>query len=680
VFALSASARVALAGAMLVFPCALPAATNEEPGLPWEALQEALAAEGDPEEAADGSGLDAGELADDVLRDAAAFREHPADVNTAGFRDLLRVPFMDPGAALRIVAARGATGGFAATEDLVTLGCLTPDAYAAVRPYITVVAPDPAVVGNEPSAGAPGAGPGEPATAEADDALRWSLLTRCSLSTGASEPAYPGPGTFVRLRLSRGEALHLGLACERDPGEDSFTDHTAFHAEWQAVRSSLDLRIGLGDLSVSWAQGLAAGSSGIASSAGYPSRRDRLQGYDGAAEASARRGVFAAVARGSLTAQVVLARTRLDASLDESGLVASLRSSGWHRTEGERSGRDALEEQMVGARVVFAPRDGCRAGLTAMRFDYDPPFAEGDPERQRFRFSGSGLRLGGADALVSGERWQAGAEVAVTDGGGVAGVAAAKARLGSATAAFGVAHVARDYWSPLGGGAPGASGGTNGTGAWLSAEYRTGEGTKAWCEMAVSRRPWRSYLSELPDGRRRLSLGIERALGAMGRASVTVRETLRSTEGGEPARSVCESSRLLRADWRSTGDPGLSVSVIRATALVDSLAGAPRAAGGRAVLGSALVLALRMETSLGERTRLDVGVLGVSRQGDAAPIVQYEPRLSGEFGLVSLNASGARWYARLRSGLGFGVGITARVAGGPEHGRVEVGIGIEAGG
>jgi hypothetical protein len=259
-------------------------------------------------------------------------------------------------------------------------------------------------------------------------------------------------------------------------------------------------------------------------------------------------------------------------------------------------------------------------------------------------------------------------------------VAAAKARLGRATAAFGVSHLARDYWSPLGGGAPGASGGTNGTGAWLRAEYRSGEGVKAWCEVAVSRRPWRSYLSELPDGRRCLSLGVERALGALGRCSVTLRETLRSTEGGEPVRSISEWSRLARADWRSVGEPGFSISVIRATALVDSVPGASRADGGQAVCGSALVVALRMETSLGERTRLDAGILGVSRRGDAPPIVQYEPRLPAEFGLVSLNAPGARWYARLRSGLCFGVGITARVAGGPEHGRVEVGIGIEAGG
>jgi len=136
-------------------------------------------------------------------------------------------------------------------------------------------------------------------------------------------------------------------------------------------------------------------------------------------------------------------------------------------------------------------------------------------------------------------------------------------------------------------------------------------------------------------------------------------------------------SRLVRADWKSAGDPELSLSALRATAPVDSVLSV---AGGEVASGSALVVAVRLGTSLGDHTRLDAGIIGVSRKGDAPSVVQYEPRLSGEFGLVSLNASGTRWYARLRSGLRFGVGLTARVAGGPQRGRVEAGIGIEVGG
>ncbi len=250
---------LAAAGVLLAAACVTSAAAAEEAGLPWDELREALADEGDAE-TGDGTSVDADELVEDVIRDAAAFREHPVDVNTAGVRDLLRVPFMEAGAALRIVAARAAGGVFAATEDLVAAGCLTPEAYAVVRPYITVIMPGlPEESARPDSAGA-----------RPDDSWRWSALSRTTLAAGgASAPG--GPGTFVRLRLSRGDGLAVGVACEKDQGEDSFADHTALCAEWQALRSPLDVRVGLGDLTVSWAQGLIAGSSGIATTGGYPS-------------------------------------------------------------------------------------------------------------------------------------------------------------------------------------------------------------------------------------------------------------------------------------------------------------------------------------------------------------------------------------------------------------------------
>jgi len=629
--------------------------------VPWDELRDALAADAGAD---DQDGLDArlDDLAADALRDAAAFREHPVDVNAAGVRELLRVPFLEPGAALRIVAARASSGPFATTGDLVAHGCLSAEAFAAVAPYVVVKAP----VGSEPL------GSGDPAPAM-PEGFAWSALSRGAFAWGTAE-ASGAPGTFARFRLSRGDGLRVGVACERDQGERSLTDHVAFGVEWHALGagSPVDVRLVLGDLSVGWAQGLVAGSSGIVSTDGYPGRSDRVRPYDGSAEVVARRGVHARVSRGPVVAQVVLARTRLDASLDDSGLVTALRPSGSHRTDSELEGRDALTEEMTCIRVTVEPRAGWRIGATAARFAYAPAFAPGDPERQRFRFSGSGLRLSGADVLFAGERWHAAGEAAVTDEGAVAWLGAAKVTAGRATAALGAAHLARDYWSPLGAGAPGASGGTNGTGAWLRVRYRPGDGVDAWCELAVSRRPWRSYLNELPDGRRRFSLGVERSLGSLGRASVRARETVADTETGDPRRTAMVTTRLARADWRSTADPGLAVTVIRATSAADS-------AGTEAVLGSLLALGVRFETTLGA-ARLGTGCFAVSSRGEPPAVAVYEPRLPGEFGLLTLRESGTRWYARIRACLPFGAGVTARVAGGPGHGRVDAGIGIEFGG
>lgn len=680
-FASAARALLAASIVVAVASQALPARADGAPSSPddvvqapepGDALDIAAALEAAGVFAYDGEPAgDVGALADDLLREAAAFREHPLDVNSAPLGNLLRLPFLDPGAALRIVAARAEGGPFATTEELVDRGCLSPEAYALVAPYVTAVAPRDAVAGAAGNAGARTARAAGNARAAPAPALRWSALVRGSSSSTVASRA---PGSFARLRAAHGDRLRLGLACERDQGEASLADHAALGAEWRPVEG---LRVGVGDLGVAWGQGLVAGASGIASVAGFPRRSERLRIYDGASESTARRGAYAEAERGILRAQVVLARTRLDAGLNAEGLVSSLRASGLHRTDGERAGRDALEEELVAVRLTLAPRPGARFAATVARFRYDPAFAAGDPERQRFRFAGSALRLGGADALLRGERWQVGAEVAATEDGAAAWAGAAKASLGRAAVAFGAARFAPDYWSPLGSGAPGVPGGMNGAAAWLRVAYRPAAGTEAWCEALVTRRPWRSYLCELPDGRRQLAFGIERPFGALGRVSLTLRETARFTEGGDPRRGVREVARSARLDWRASGDPRFTVSALRAAQAARAESAGP---GGESATGSAFALGVRTESPVGDRARLDAGCFVVSRRGDAPTLTVYEPRLPGEFGLVSLNASGARWYARLRAGLGAGVGISARVAGGPGRGRLDAGAAIEYGG
>jgi hypothetical protein len=96
-------------------------------------------------------------------------------------------------------------------------------------------------------------------------------------------------------------------------------------------------------------------------------------------------------------------------------------------------------------------------------------------------------------------------------------------------------------------------------------------------------------------------------------------------------------------------------------------------------VGSLLALGVRLETALGA-ARLETGCFVVSSRGDPPRVTVHEPRLPGEFGLVTLSGSGTRWYARVRACFPLGAGVTARVAGGPGHGRVDAGIGIEFGG
>jgi hypothetical protein len=80
------------------------------------------------------------------------------------------------------------------------------------------------------------------------------------------------------------------------------------------------------------------------------------------------------------------------------------------------------------------------------------------------------------------------------------------------------------------------------------------------------------------------------------------------------------------------------------------------------------------------RLRFSAGVTSIASKGSPPVTVKYEPGLPGAFSLHCLNASGTRWYIRLRSGLRSGAVLTLVVAGGPRSGHSEFGIAIEAGG
>ena len=114
-----------------------------------------------------------------------------------------------------------------------------------------------------------------------------------------------------------------------------------------------------------------------------------------------------------------------------------------------------------------------------MSFGYSPALGAGDPIRQTFRFTGEDLEIASLDVLLRGEQWRAGAECAATSAGGSAFVVSALLREGRVATRVGCGHLSREYWAPLGGGLPGASGGTNGTSAWAGVEYRATDALRA---------------------------------------------------------------------------------------------------------------------------------------------------------------------------------------------------------
>ena len=617
---------------------------------------------------------DATDLIEALVREAAALRANPLDVNSSTVAELARVPGLDPAEAAAIVAFVRSSGPVVSLDELALGGPLSSARLRSVRPYLVCLGRAAAAM-SAPEVDVAEEAPLEwsariRATARVDPKDEWAASSAADLARAAR--------SFCRVRVSRAH-WRAGLGIERDPWERSALDHVSGYVAREVASADTPVRptatgrvadlfagtalsFTAGDMLVHWGQGLLASSAMFSSTGSLPRTSDVVRGYDGASETTARRGLGVTVSRGAVTAHLVGQRTSLDASCED-GLVTSIRSSGYHRTDGERSGENALMESSLAGRVEVAATDRLCLSVSAASFDYSPGLAEGDPERQRFRFNGDHLDAVSMDMRCASDEWSCGAEAAATSVGGRAFVAAVRFRGRTLSARAGCGHLTREFWVPSGGGLPGVSGGTNGSSAWLGVRLRPTRALAGRVSILLTGSPWRKYYHELPTRGERVTFGVEG--DAPGIGTVDVEHRVRTSIEGvdETERNVSSRTGIT---LRTEGESGLVLSYIGSSTRENE-----------EDVGSLSVVSLRWEIALGESSLLSAGASSVTRLGDPDPVLVYEPGLPGSFSLRGLNTSGTRWYIRLKTVLGEELGVSARLAGGPERGRVALGLCID---
>lgn len=617
--------------------------------------------EGGPAPALDG-GDEISDLLEALMREMAALRATPVDLNSAGVGELLRIPLLEPSEAAAIVALREEAGRITCVEDLERSGILSSSLARALRPYVTV-SPQP----ERPA----------PLVRAAPTGPSWDVRVSSQFRVDPDDPwSFPtldaasavAPRARVRARL--GGAWRAGIAFERDAGERRLLDHAAFHVSFgdpgtrDSDAGSPRLAIVAGDVVADWAQGLLLSGARFAGAEALPRSGDRARGYDGMAERFARRGAFVAVARGGVSAQVLLARTSLDAALDDEGLVSTIRASGYHRSEGERAGCRALTETAVASRLVFGPAHGLAVGVSGLRLCYDPALAPGDAERQRFRPSGPEVIAASADVKLEGRRWRLAAEAAGTAEGGRAVLLSARARGGMATARGGFGYASRDFWMPTGQGVPCVSGGTNGAAGWLGVEYGSPSSWRIRSAVIVAGHPWRTYTSEMPPSSVRTSAAIEAPIEGVGR--ITLEARVRSVSRSREC-TVESSSSVAKVALRTSGRVPLSIFAAAASSESEG-----------SEEGAVSAFGVRADIAVASRAAVAFGLTSVTDRGRGGQLSQYEPSLPGEFAVRSLNAAGMRWYIRATSTLSAVMAATLKLSGGPEPGTWQAGLSIEA--
>jgi hypothetical protein len=628
---------------------------------------------------------EADDFLDELLRAAAALRAHPVDLNDADAARLLRIPGIGPSEARAIIDLRATRGRIWGLGDLVQAGILSAEEAERVRPYVDA---SPAPEGRGELDRATAGGAAAPAENRAQPGaepggrgarVRVSLRAVCRVEpddryAAAGWRGVPdATGTFARVRGTLLNGISFGAGVERDPGEASLADHSVFHVATEEIgeggAEGARVRAIAGDFVVRWAQGLVRSGSRFPSASTLPIGRDASRGYDGAGETVGRRGFVVEVARGSARGTVLWSRTRLDAALDESGRATSVRSTGLHRTAGERAGAGALTETATAARVVV-PLGPLEFGASAERLEFDPALAPDDPERRRYAFRGDELDLGGADVRWRRPRLRAGAEAAWTSSGGRAFVAAVSGAVGSARVRAGFGRASREFWSPSGNGIPGVSGGGNGIAGWLGIDYRLGRSWRASADVLVRSRPWRSYFEALPEASDRARFSLEADAAGIGLVTIDLSESAGDTgeEDEDGRESTVESSTTtVRLEVTTRGAAPLTLWTAKASARLDGIE-----------TGDLVAAGVRGDFTLLGGGAVSAGLATAVARKEGATIAQGEAALPGQMGLRLLSRSGTTWYIRLRAGRVLGVDCAVRAAGGPEPGTLTLGVSFEA--
>lgn len=220
-----------------------------------------------------------------------------------------------------------------------------------------------------------------------------------------------------------------GLTLETDALEGLWPDFISAHAQYDAGR----FKLLLGDFSARYGQGLAMDKSFSMSALGSPAavikRRNDFKGYTSTGENDAFRGValyydFGAAGR----VQAFLSAAPLDATVTDS-TYSSLPATGYHRTDHQKSQKDALRE-FVACVNYTVETSRLQLALTAAGYGYDKHNARRVQEYNRFQmydgmygnvalsalYSAGHLRyygeaamdMGGTPAVLAGAVWSPG--------------------------------------------------------------------------------------------------------------------------------------------------------------------------------------------------------------------------------------------------------------------------------
>ena len=322
--------------------------------------------------------------------DIADMARHPVPVNSAGDEaDLGTIPFLTPKLRKDLMTYITLFGDILSGYELLAIPGFDSSLVMKIAPFVTFT----------PSSHLPAPTPG--------NLFRYGhhdLMLRYAQSFPESEGYKPGdsitgdPGPYYkgnpqryyfRYEYSWFDKLRIGLAGEKDPGEQFFRGRQSWGMDYYSSFLSLT-NIGIlknlitGNFRASFGQGLTMGSGFSPGSApGFSLNGPASRGIRpdlGMSEGNCLRGVAATFRKKPVEVSCFISYHRRDATSSAfdsitglAGAISSFVTTGYHRTNQEISKMNMVKELVAGGNVSFslAPgqRFGFKIGLTGV-FQY----------------------------------------------------------------------------------------------------------------------------------------------------------------------------------------------------------------------------------------------------------------------------------------------------------------------
>ena len=332
-----------------------------------------------------------------LFSDLDALRRNKIPLNLATEEQLLELPLLSAADAAKIIDWRRKRGPIGSIAELEAV--IGADAARRLAPYLSFELP-PEARKNEP--------PGK---------LRGSVIGRVYWEdpprAGINNGKYAGDNRHVYSRFQLATP-HYGvhLLSDSDIGEAAIDDFLSFNVH--AERIGILTQVVAGNYRLSFGQGLLFGQGryffkGSDAIDGVQLSAPALRPYNSAGEDNFLQGAAATLSPGPFEVTAFTSRNKLDATI-KNGVVTSIATDGYHRTENELKKKDALAQEVSGVHLRYRYRAGeltTGIGATWTSIRYDLPLESLGGER--------GYQLGSVEASAAYRNVQAFGEVAYAD-------------------------------------------------------------------------------------------------------------------------------------------------------------------------------------------------------------------------------------------------------------------------